>query len=204
MGRRNDRRPGDKPVGRLGRPTPSADSPKRTPRRSGPTCARWFCRGANSGARVSADDREPRSAAWCCPISTRYLIDNVIGKHQMELLTPLVLAVLRRDPDSGRDFVYSHAASFQSRTAPDRRTAPESPAAHRPAAGRLLRRQQERRAGFAHHERRGRRAQPDRHRPGRIRRRPDDRRDLAGRVAAHQPADDRVTAAVRGGRSPSC
>ena len=48
----------------------------------------------------------------------------------------------------------------------DRRAAPQGAGAHRPAAGRLLRLEQDRHAGVAHHERRGGRAQPDRHRAG--------------------------------------
>src|SRR6266542_6751558 len=35
-----------------------------------------------------------RIAAFVLPGSTRYLIDNVITKHQTQLLKPLVLAVL--------------------------------------------------------------------------------------------------------------
>jgi ABC-type multidrug transport system fused ATPase/permease subunit len=35
-----------------------------------------------------------RLSGLVLPISTRYLIDNVIGKRQMELLTPLVLGIL--------------------------------------------------------------------------------------------------------------
>ena len=81
-----------------------------------------------------------------------------------------------RDADPGRHFVFADATAFESRAAPDRRTAPEGAGARGAAAGRLLRRQQERRAGLAHHERRGRRAQPDRHWAGGFRRRPADGR----------------------------
>src|SRR6476619_3264538 len=35
-----------------------------------------------------------RLSGLVLPLSTRYLIDNVIGKRQMELLTPLVLGIL--------------------------------------------------------------------------------------------------------------
>src|ERR1700693_3841460 len=35
-----------------------------------------------------------RVCSLVLPISTKYLVDNVIGKKQLNLLTPLVLAVL--------------------------------------------------------------------------------------------------------------
>ena len=108
------------------------------------------------------------------PASTKFLIDNVIGKHQTWLLKPLVLAVLGATVDPGRHLVHAHPVALQGGAAADRGTAPQSAGAHRPPAGGLLRRQQDRRAGLAHHDRRGGRPQPDRHRPGGIRRRHSD------------------------------
>ena len=58
-------------------------------------------------------------------------------------------------------------------------------------SGLLLRRQQDRHAGVAHHERRGRRAQPGRHRTGGLRRRAADGGDRLCGADSHQPGDDR-------------
>ena len=57
------------------------------------------------------------------PTSTKYLIDNVIGKQQLQLLLPLVLAVLAATIIQGITVFRHHAASVESRAAPDRRTA---------------------------------------------------------------------------------
>ena len=46
------------------------------------------------------------------PVSTKYLVDNVIGKKQMQLLTPLVLAVLAATVIQGENDVYLHSGGF--------------------------------------------------------------------------------------------
>ena len=139
-----------------------------------------------------------RLSGLVLPFSTQYLIDNVIGKKQIDLLTPLVLAVLGATLIQGITSYSPHADSLQSRAATDRRTAPQSPAAHRPVAGLLLRHQQDRHAGLAHHDRRGRHAQSDRHRAGRIRRRPADRRISLVVLLRISPAMTIVTAVAVG------
>ena len=96
-----------------------------------------------------------------------------------------------RHADSGHHLVLAHPTAFEGRAAADRGTAAQSAGTRGPAVGGLLRRQQIRRAGLAHHERRGGRSQPDRHGSGGFRRRPVDRRALAGHPAQHQRAADR-------------
>ena len=77
---------------------------------------------------------------------------------------------------AGHYLVLAHATALQGRPAADRRDAPPGPAPCGPALRLLLRREPHRHAGRAHHDRRGRRAQPGRHRPGGVCRRPADRR----------------------------
>ena len=120
------------------------------------------------------------------PVSTKFLIDNVIGKKQMQSAAPLVLAVVAATIIQGITSFANHSTGFQSRATIDRRNAPQGPGAHRTASGLVLRRQQVRNAGVAHHDRRGRHPQLARHRADRIFGRPADRRPRPWLPAPYQ------------------
>ena len=49
------------------------------------------------------------------PASTKFLIDNVIGKHQVQLLAPLVRRRARRHADPGHHVVLADAAALEGR-----------------------------------------------------------------------------------------
>ena len=109
-----------------------------------------------------------RVSGLVLPASTKYLVDDIIGKQHYDLLRPLILAVVGATVIQGiTSFALTQLLSkaAQRLIAELRRKVQMHVG---PAAGHLLRLQQERHAGLAHHERRGRRAQPDRHRPGGI------------------------------------
>ena len=91
---------------------------------------------------------------------------------------------------SGNYFLLAHAAALESSAAHDRRIAQASAGAHRPAPGFLPRFEQNRGAGHAHHERRRRPAEFDRHRPRGICGQPDNRAFRAVRVGENQRGDD--------------
>ena len=95
-----------------------------------------------------------------------------------------------RDCYSRTYVLRADATTIEILLAHDFRTARKSAGAHRPAAGVVLRREQNRRADFADHERRGRRAQSDRHRAGGIRGRNPDGGIRLGVSAAHQREHD--------------
>ncbi len=122
-----------------------------------------------------------RPCGLVLPASTRYLIDNVIGKKQIQLLLPLVLIVLAATVIQG---VTSSFALTQLVSKAGQRLIAELRAkgagARRPFAGGLLRRQQDRNAGVAHHDRRGRHPQSAGHGVDRIRGRHTDRGAGAG------------------------
>ena len=180
-------RPRDAPVGRLQRPNHGSrrqEAPAHAARRVAAAPRTGSATAQDPGGRLSVDDRQPAVRPGAPALhqnSDRY-------RHRQAsdgFADSAGAGNSGGDADSGRNLVFPYADSFQSRPTPDRRTAPESPAAHRPAPGGLLRRQQERRPGLAHHDRCGRRTQPDRHGTGGLRRRFDDRRDLLSRLADH-------------------
>jgi len=94
-------------------------------------------------------------ASLALPLSSRWLVDNVIGSIRPSCLGRLFWGCWRPPAFQG-------ATSFGSRScspggaAADRGAAAQGAGAHRPPAGGVLRRQQERHAGFAHHDGRGR------------------------------------------------
>ena len=132
-----------------------------------------------------------RVCGLALPFSTKYLVDNVMLKGEFKLLMPIVLAVVGATIIQG---VTSYSLT-QLLSKAGQRLIAELRAAVQEHIGRLpvrlLRCQQNRRAGVAHHDRRGRRAQSGRHRPGRFRRRHADRRFRPGRPASHQRRHDR-------------
>ena len=111
-----------------------------------------------------------RAAGLVLPASTQYLVDNVIGQQRKSAADqPLVLAVLGATVIQGAtSFTLTQLLSKEAQRliAELRRKVQEHvgrlPVAYYDAnkAGR---------AGLAHHDRRGRRAQPGRHRPGGVR-----------------------------------
>ena len=110
------------------------------------------------------------------PISSKYFIDNVISKRQTWLLEPLILAVLGATLIQGAtSFALTQLLSkaAQRLIAELRRKVQEHvgrlPVAYYDA-------NKSGAAGIAHHERRGRRAQPGRHGPGGFRGRHSDGR----------------------------
>ena len=107
-----------------------------------------------------------RVAGLALPFSPKYFFDDVIGKHQTEKLLPLVLVVIGATIVQGiTSFSLTQLLSKSAqRMITDMRK--RSSGAHRPPAGHLLRFAQDRRTGFAHHERRRRHSQSDRHRTG--------------------------------------
>ena len=112
-----------------------------------------------------------RVSGLVLPASTKYLVDDVIGKRHFKLLYPLVGVVLLATIIQGlTSFALTQTLSkaAQKLIAELRRRVQEH-------VGRLsvciLRRQQDRHAGFAHHERRRGSTQSHRHRTGGLRRR---------------------------------
>ncbi len=112
-----------------------------------------------------------RLAGLVAPGSLKYLFDNVIGKHQAWLLEPLVGTRPWRHDHPGSHLLFADPASLEIVAAHDHRIASQGAGAHRPAAGGVLRREQDRRAGLADHERRRRDSESDRHRTHRFCRR---------------------------------
>ena len=103
-------------------------------------------------------------AGFVLPYSSKFLIDNVVGKHQTGLLRPLVLSVLFATLIQGvTSFSLTQLLSKAAqRLIAELREQVQTHISRLP--GSLLRRQQDRRSGVAHHERRGGRPQPAGHR----------------------------------------
>ena len=141
-------------------------------------------------ARPGADGRQPRFR----PGAAR-LHQVPGGRHHRQAPFPEAPSARRRGADRhadpGNNLLLADADAVEGGAEADRRTAAAGAGARRPPAGGLLRLQQDRHAGVAHHERRGGRAQPDRHRAGGFRRRTADRGHRLRRAHPHQPADDR-------------
>ena len=131
-----------------------------------------------------------RVAGLTLPFVSRPFVNLVLRKHESDKLMPLVVAVFIATVHPGDHFVFEHAVAVEGGAAHDRRSAPAGAAACGPPVGEFLRREPQRAAGFADHERRGRRAQPDRHWPGGVCRRPADGCDGVHLSAAPQPEDD--------------
>ena len=112
-----------------------------------------------------------------------------------DLLVPLVLIVVLATLLQGAtSFALTQLLSKEAqRLIAEMRQRVQAHVSRLPVA--LLRQQQDRRAGLAHHERRRGRAKPDRHRAGRVRGRPRDRGALALRAAAPQRRHDRCSPA---------
>ena len=104
------------------------------------------------------------------PASTKFLIDNVIGKRQVQLLVPLVLAVIGATAVQGiTSFTLTQLLSKAAqRMIADLRKQVQAHIGRLPVAFHDA--NKDRRAGLAHHERRGRPAESGRHRPGGVRR----------------------------------
>ncbi len=113
-----------------------------------------------------------RVASMILPFSTKYVIDDVLGERQTELLIPIVLAG-RRCHDRPGDHVVpavagrEHHGAARHHEHAHRRRAPRAP-----PAGLVLRLGQDRAADLAHHDRRRRDPEPGRHRNRAARRRP--------------------------------
>ena len=85
-----------------------------------------------------------RGAGLVLPGSTKYLVDNVIVKQQVWLLKPLVLAVFIATLVQGvTSFTLTQLLSKEAQRL-IAELAPQGAGARRPAAGGLLRRQQDR------------------------------------------------------------
>src|SRR5213078_4390695 len=124
-----------------------------------------------------------RLAGLVLPASTKYLVDNVISKRQIQLLTPIVLAVLTATVVQGlTSFTLTQLLS---------KSAQKMIAEHRPASDFVLRCQQNGRARLPHHERRGRRPQSYRDRLGGVCRRDHDRSHRAGLLDSYERDHDR-------------
>ena len=91
---------------------------------------------------------------------------------------------------SGDHVIRADSTVIESGAAPDRGTSPESAGAHFASAGRVLRFQQDRHAGLAHHDRRGRSAEPVGDRTGRSGRRAAYLGHRHGRALSHQSGHD--------------
>ena len=54
-----------------------------------------------------------RVSGLVAPASLKYLFDNVIGKHQADLLPRIVLAVIGATDRAGTDFLFAHAVALE-------------------------------------------------------------------------------------------
>ncbi len=141
-----------------------------------------------AGVWVCAHGHQPRLR----PGSAR--VDQVPGRRRPGQKASRETALDRGrgsagDHHPGDHLVFPDPAALEGGPAAHRRPAHAGAAAHRPSLRQLLRRHPHGRPGVAHHDRRGRRAQPDRHRPGRLCRRPAYRRPRLLHPDAHQRRD---------------
>ena len=107
-----------------------------------------------------------RLSGLVLPATSKYLIDDVIGKRRAELLMPLALAAGAATLVQAVTLVRAVAGARRRRAARDHRHAPPRRGARRAAAGPLLRLDAVRRADLAHHDRRRGHPESGRHRPG--------------------------------------
>ena len=116
-----------------------------------------------------------RVAGLVLPGTTKFLIDDVIGKRRADLLVPVALAAAGATLlQAATSFALSQVVSVAG-AARDHRHAQARPGARDPPADPLLRLDQVRRADLADHERRRGHPEPGRH------------RDRAARAAASSP-----------------
>ena len=69
-------------------------------------------------------------AGFVLPYSSKFLIDNVVARHQTGLLRPLVFVGIARDCNSGHDFLFADTAALKGRAEADCGTARASAGAH--------------------------------------------------------------------------
>ena len=131
-----------------------------------------------------------RVSGLVLPYSTRYLIDSVVAKHHIELLKPIVLAVLTATVIQGiTSFSLTQLLSKAAqRLITELREKVQRHISRLPVS--FYDANKTGQPGFAHHDRRGGRAESAGHGTGRTCRRFADLADRAGRVASHQRSDD--------------
>ena len=105
-----------------------------------------------------------RLAGLVLPASSKWLIDEVIGKSRARPARADRAGRRCGHGRAGRHRVCAVARAGRRRAAVDHRHAPGGAAARRAAAGALLRLDEDRRAHLAHHERRRRHPEPGRQR----------------------------------------
>ncbi len=115
-------------------------------------------------ARPGADARQP-SRGLVLPATSKYLIDDVVGKQRAGAAGAARAGGRRRDARPGGHLVRALAGPRRRRAARDHRHAAPGRGARHAAAGPLLRLDADRRPDLAHHDRRRRHPEPRRHRP---------------------------------------
>ena len=106
-----------------------------------------------------------RLSGLVLPATSKYLIDDVIGKQRADLLMPLALAAGAATLVQAVTLVRAVAGARRRGAARDHRDAPPGRGARRAAAGPLLRLDAVRRPDLADHDRRRRHPESRRHRP---------------------------------------
>ena len=131
-----------------------------------------------------------RLAGLVLPSSTKFLIDDVVGKHRTSLLTPLILAVVAATVIQGiTSFSLTQLLSKAAqRLIADMRREVQQHIGRLPLA--YYDANKTGRAGVAHHERRRRRAQPDWHGAGGVCRRTAERLPGGRAAVPHQLQHD--------------
>ena len=145
-----------------------------------------------------------RVAGLVLPACTRYVIDDVIGQRRVELLLPILGAVVARHRRPGHHVVRPDPDALQGRPAAHHGPAPARAGPRRPAARLLLRREQDGQPRVADHERRRRRAEPRGHRARGVRGRAARLRRRPRPHAADQPGHDGGDRGHRRSPSRSC
>ena len=88
-------------------------------------------------------------AGFVLPYSSKFLIDNVVGKHETGLLRSLVVSVLIATVVQGVTFIFPDAIALESCSTVDCRSSPTSTDSCFTGSRRLLRCEQNRRTGLA-------------------------------------------------------
>ena len=78
-----------------------------------------------------------RVASLVLPYSTRYLIDTVIIKHNIQLAQAASARSIARDTSAGNHFLFADPIAFESCTAPDHGTSAKGAGPRRALAGRI-------------------------------------------------------------------
>ncbi len=118
------------------------------------TPASWSRRARAASPSGSVLMSINRLCGLVLPGTTKFLLDEVIGKGNREMLGQLVLAAGAATLIQAVTSLRPLPGPGQGRAALDHRDAPRSPAARRPPAGALLRADQVGRPAVARHERR--------------------------------------------------